>query len=213
MADQALSIRLTDKSRVKAKIGDNGTSNDSVIDALVNGVSQFIEGQCNRRFKQTVYTQQLLSIDNPTYKIYLDQIPVTALSAFEYASGLPNNKTWTAVPASDYELELDRFLNTTQVSFCGMIHCYFQLNQGVNNYRVTYTAGFLIDFDNEGDPSQHNLPQDISELADELVIKAWRRRNDHGKDSSSFNGANIKWMTMLEETHKQIINRYKRIKF
>jgi len=213
MADQVLGFALTNKSRVKAIINLTNTNSDAVIESMINGVTQFIEGQCHRRFKRKTYSNHLISLSVESDKIYLPQLPVISLASFEYAQGLPNAKVWTAVPATDYELVVDQYLNDVQIASMGTIKCYFLVPKGVNHYRATFDAGYLIDWDNEGDPSQHNLPEDLSTLADELVIKAWKRRDDYGKDSSSFNGANIKWMTMLEETHKQVIDRYRRILF
>ena len=98
----------------------------------------------------------------------------------------------------------------------GMVKFYTYLNQGlvqgVNSVRIaSYTAGYLIDFKNVGDTSLHNLPADISELAEKLVIKWYRRREHPGKSSESFNANSITWSKELDPEDVETLKAYRRI--
>jgi hypothetical protein len=62
-----------------------------------------------------------------------------------------------------------------------------------------------------GTASAHTLPFDLSDLAERLVTKIFKKRNDEGKLSESFSGATVQWKELLDDIDVKVINRYKRV--
>ena len=204
MAEQAYAYAPTTKDRIKDKLGITVSSFDAQINRLINAATDRIEGSCGgRRFKSTTYTQEVYSAVTRNMKyLMLKQAPVTSLSALQYRAGVPSNPCWTDFITDQFEL--------LENGASGIVRIYGNAVFGTNSMRATYVAGYLIDWTNFGDPTKHNLPADLSELADRLVIKAWRRRESIGKTTESFNGATVTWASKLDEEDQAVIDLYKR---
>lgn len=209
MPEIILPYALTTLDRIKDKLGMDKPTQDLVLSRIINSVTDWIENQCNRRFLRTTYTNELYSIKGARETILLlKQAPVTTLGAIQYRQGSVGSPTWTPYTSNDYELVGD--------GSSGIIKFYTYLNQGlvqgVNTLRVaSYTAGYLIDFKNVGDTSLHNLPAEISELAEKLVIKIYQRRMHPGKTSESFNGNSITWSKELDPEDNETLKAHRRI--
>ena len=201
MAEAVVTYALTTKARIKNKLGITIADHDTILDRLISSYTDFIQSQTNRYFKRTNYTNEIYSVKAKQDFLFLKQTPVISISSFQQRSGLPNAITWADVNAGEYELSPDTEL--------GMIQCYFHLQQGVNQYRVSYTAGYLIDFDTVG-TATHTLPLDISELCEKLVIKAWKRREKAGLASESFDGNQTSWQKEMDPEDQATIDRYRR---
>lgn len=201
MPEAVVTYALTTKARIKNKLGITVTDHDTILDRLISSYTDLIESQTNRRFKRTTYTNEVYSVRAKQDFLFLRQTPVISIASFQYRTGLPNAITWADVSAAEYELSPDQET--------GMIECYFHLQQGPNQYRVTYTAGYLIDFDTVG-ASTHTLPLDISELCEKLVIKAFKRREKHGLASESFDGNQTSWQKEMDPEDEATIARYRR---
>jgi hypothetical protein len=201
MAELVVDYALTTKDRIKDRLGITGANFDTLIDRLISAMTDFIEGECNRRFKETTYTNEIYSVygENPKY-IFLKQAPVSSLTSLQYRAGTPSNPNWTNFIVDDYELLED--------GKSGIVRIY-NLPTGINVVRATYTAGYKIDFANAGSQA-HTLPFDISDLCERLVVKEFKKRDAEGKASESFEGGTTNWRELLEEADKLIINRYRR---
>lgn len=204
MSESVVSYALTTKVRVKARIGISVTSGfDLLLDRLISAATDFIEGECNRRFKETVYSNEVYSIygEQATF-VLLKQSPVTALTAFQYRAGTISVPAWTSFNADDYELLED--------GKSGIIKVY-GLIRGVNAVRASYTAGYKISFNDAGDATKHTLPADLSDLCERLVIRWFKRRESEGKASESFESSNVNWKDSLNEEDKAILERYMKL--
>jgi len=70
------------------------------------------------------------------------------------------------------DLDTNTNLATTQYKInweSGIITCDY-----AGNFRVKYTAGYLVDFANVGTPT-HTLPSDITDLATQLVASLYEK--------------------------------------
>lgn len=202
----AVEYALTTKERVKQKISiATSVSNDELIDRLISGVTDFIECYCNRRFKQQVDISEIQSAEADSQKFFfLKQAPASSLTAY-YNSGTVASPTWTAYPAEDYQLDED--------GKSGIVRIYGGVGKGTNVVKFVYTAGYLIDFDNEFNSSMHTLPFDISELADRLVIRWYKKREAAGKASESYEGGSVNWRDALDEDDRMTLDSYRRVPF
>lgn len=209
MPEIILPYALTTLDRVKDKLGLDKTNQDVVLSRIINSVTDWLEKQCNRRFKETTYSNELYSVRGKNETVLLlKNAPVTTLGSIQYRQGQVGSPTWTNYTVNDFELVGD--------GLSGMVKFYTYLNQGlvqgINTIRVaSYTAGYKIDFKNAGDVSLHNLPSEVSELAEKLVIKFFQRRLHPGKSTESFNGSSITWSKELDPEDNETLKQYRRI--
>lgn len=207
MAEKIYDKALTTVQRVKDRIGiaTGVTGHDVLLARIINSATDFIEGSLNRNLKKATYTEEVYSIKNDFQKdLFLKNFPVVTLTKLQYASGTPSNKTWIDYIADDYEIDSKEM---------GSVKVYGILPKGVNTVRATYDAGYLIDFTKAGDLTYHNLPADLTDLCERMVVKVFKKRDNEGKDTESFNGANTTWEKGMSADDKETLNGYKRMMF
>lgn len=201
MAEAILAYALTTAARVKTRLTITVNNHDTPLLYLINSVTDFIEGECNRRFKETTYTNEVYSPQGGRF-IILKQSPVSSVSSVQYRAGLKSNPTWTDFNADDWELMEDG--QSGMIEARGLLH-------GTNLFRVTYVAGYKINFTNYGDNNTHTLPADLTDLCERLVVRWFKRRESGGKQSEGLQGGSINWKDELDSEDKVTIARYKRI--
>ena len=207
MAEKILAYALTTVARVKDRMQITVSDNDSVLQRLVNAVTDFIEGETGRRFKETTYTDEVYSFEDRQAILAVRNIPVTALSDLKFRAGTPSQPNYTSLSTDQYEL-----LENGQT---GLIQLYGMIfGNVVNVLKVTYTAGYKINFSNAGDAGDatptHTLPADLTDLAERLVVRWWKRRELGGKLSEGLQGGSIQWKDLLDSEDVETINRYRR---
>lgn len=206
MAEALLSYALTTVARVKTRLTITVSTHDTIILYLINNVTDFIEGECNRRFKETTYTNEVYSIQGQGNNLLnLKQSPVSSVTSLQYRAGLKSNPNWTEFAADDWELLED--------GVSGIIELHGSFPQGGNGIRASYVAGYKINFANYGDMNTHTLPADLTDLAERLVIKLFKRRESEGKGREAFNNAVTEWKDLLSPEDVAVINKYRRINF
>lgn len=204
MPEKIFDYGITTVERVKNRLTITGAGNDTVLIRMINAVCDFVEGETQRRFKKTTYTNEVYSVYNEKQEfLFLKNYPVSSLASLQYRAGTPSNPSWTNYIADNYELIED--------GKTGMVKIYGGITEGVNKIRATYDAGYLIDFANAGDITKHTLPADLTDLAERLVIRIWKRRESEGKTSEGAQGDSIAWKDELGAEDKMILERYKRI--
>ena len=206
MAESIFSYALTTVARVKTRLSIDSTGFDTLLLYIINSVTDFIESECNRRFKETTYTNEIYSITNDGNGfLVLKQTPVSAVSSLQFRAGLKSNSNWTDFVSDDWELMED--------GSSGIIQIYGALIQGLNSVRATYTAGYKINFANYGDNSTHTLPADVSDLAERMVVKLFKRREAEGKQREDFNSGSVIWKEILSPEDGMTLTRYRRTNF
>lgn len=196
---------LTTKERVKQRIDLQDTaSRDDLLDALIYAVSSFIESHCSRTFGENTYTDELydgMQIDGtPKKMLILNNAPIKTLTKYEYRGGLRTNPTWFEFQADSYEILKDR----------GILMNDGDLPKDYRNIRVTYDAGYKVDFDNFDDSSKHELPFDLSDLAERLVVRQFKRREMQGFSSTQQQQSSIELKNQVDPMDKEILANYMR---
>jgi hypothetical protein len=203
MSDKVLPYALTTTQRIKDRLGITTNSPDVVLTRLINGVTDFIESYCERHFVKEAYSNQLHIVREESQRyLLLQHSPVLQINYFEWRAGTISNPSWEEFMTDQYELEGD--------GSSGVIRVYGGMPRGTNMVRVSYVAGYLVDWENVGDLSKHNLPADLTDLAERLVIKMYNRREKTGIKNESFNNANVFWNDAIEIEDKMTLNRYAR---
>jgi hypothetical protein len=198
MAITVVPYAITTRDKVKTLFGITDATNDSLIDQIVNGVTDFIESYCDRRFKKTTYTNETYDTKDGQSKIFLKNYPVASLSAVEYRAGTISSPTWITYDANGYLL----YGQEGYVKFFGK---FPEVAQGM---RFTYSAGYDIDFANEGSAS-HTLPLDLTLVATELSAKVFSTRQSQGITQMSTEGQSVTFGLTgesLSSAQKDILN-------
>jgi hypothetical protein len=196
---------LTSRAKVKSYLGITGTDNDALIDELITYVTQFIKSYCGgRKFLAADYVETYDSYRTRRV-VFLKQRPCNSITTVEYCSGTPSAVVWVTYNADSYLKYLEE----------GYIKFYAQLPQISQGFRVSYNAGYKIDFSQEFDPLFHTLPEDITLVATELVVKILNTRKAVGISNESTEGQSVTYSRVigeLEGRHVQILGSYKYLK-
>lgn len=202
MSSELKTGALTTLARVKAilEIKDATTSFDTLLERFINQAGDFVEGQCNRKFKQATHTDEKISIYAPRAEfVFLKDTPVVSITNLKYKIAVGS---YQAYGSTEYEIEGD--------GKSGIIRVYGGAPKGTNALTCTYLAGYLIDFTAPGDETKHTLPADLSGLVESLVVKAYKSRLAKGKMNESAAGDSVSWKDTMDEGDKMILSRYTR---
>ena len=203
------SYALTTIDRIKSKLGMTTTQSDTMLTRIVYACTDYIENACSQRFQRTTYTNELYDGSNidgsPKSMLFLKNGSVTTISSFQYRTGSKTSATWVDFQADTYQ----------EMLALGVIRV--RLPSGLQNIRISYIAGYLIDFANENDPALHTLPFDITDLCERLAIKYYKRRESEGRSAESFGSgggqSSITWKDDLSDEDKTVIGNYARTEF
>lgn len=206
----AVTYALTSEARIKTRLGITSSGFDTLIKRMMYAITDFIEKECGgRRFKETSYTQELYDgsmindEDNSLQFLVVKNSPISTISAFQYRTGSRSNPAWVDFQTDDYE----------PLSSRGILKMNGSLPRGYQNIRLSYTAGYKIDFANEFDDALHTLPYELSDLAERLVVKRFKKREKDGVSHESFGETTLDWKELLEEQDKAVIQQYVRPQF
>src|SRR3972149_6886909 len=151
--------------------------------------------------------KSLLGITGTTYDALFDmlirQFPVTEFTSLSFKGGTETVPTWTMIDPNYYTRDDAR----------GMLYAHQGFVRGFQNLRVTYKAGYKIDFTTEA-PATHTLPIELASVATEIVAKKFQLRNAQGIASETTEGQSITNARdeggTLSEEQKAILGTYVR---
>ena len=215
---------LTTLEHVKTRLGITVTTNDTILIRLINAATDAIERYCHlsagKHFVQQTYTNDVYSVQQ-SRQIYLVLRMgwVTNVASFEYRAGTVSTPNWTAFITDQWEYKNpqprpDDTDGTKLWGPSGIIRVYGVLPRLQDNMlRVTYTAGFAVDWDNEGSTT-HWLPAALTQCCDDLVVRWWKRRQLAGQMGQTLEGQSVsQWKDKLDNDDKELIDAYKRPQF
>ncbi|MBI2560299.1 MAG: phage gp6-like head-tail connector protein [Planctomycetes bacterium] len=114
---------LTTVVNVKAYLGVTGSADDSLIENLIDRVTEFVQRYCNRKFIRSTYDEYYDG--NGTVYLFLSSYPIVSVELLEIDA--------IAKASADYAIYAD----------AGMIRLKDgKFSEGVLNVHVTYTAGY-----------------------------------------------------------------------
>jgi len=134
-----ISYALTTVARYKVFAGITSSTQDDLIELLINAATDYIESYCGRRFKKTTYTQEIYDGDN-SMVLSLRNFPVDSSAAFtiEWRNSGVNEDDWETIDSQYHTVDYES----------GIVKAMGGLKYRGNrsSLRVTYTAGY--DYDN-----------------------------------------------------------------
>ena len=198
---------LTTVARLKDRLSVTNNAVDAEYLRLIYSATDFIQMACGgRKFQRATYTNEVYDGNEVGESARLPWLilrngPLVSVSAFEYRAGNSVTPSWTAFVAGNYETDLKT----------SSLYVPSGLPAGTGNIRVSYVAGYLIDFANEYDDTLHTLPFDLTDLCERLCTKLVKRRESEGRSQESFNNSSINWGAFLEEHDRMTIANYRRV--
>ena len=199
-----LSYALTTVAKVKAYLGITSSDYDAVIELIVNQQTSLIEGYCGgRRFLAADYVDVVDAKGGK--RLFFNNYPVRTFTSLEYRSGTVSSPTWVTYDANSYL----KYLAQGYLQFFGKLPC---VPQGM---RLTYNAGYLIDFTAETNATLHTLPFDLTMAATELAANEYNRRQAQGITSMTTEGQSItfdKGVSQITGNIKIALDRYKTVR-
>jgi len=186
-------------------VTDQSVAFDTVLIRMINAVTNYINNECGvLSFVKQTYVNDTYSIDNPRQKfLTLRNRPVISISSFQWRAGTPTNPSWTDFIADQYELvdaRTDPGSGTVWYP-SGIIRIYGALPTLTSNMiRVSYIAGYPVNWANAEDRNTHMLPGDLTYLCENLVVRRFKRRQLAGMGSQALEGATSSWRSCYRWT-------------
>jgi len=201
-------MNYTTAEKVKARLSNYQDEWDELVDDVVRQASARIETYCERVFGRATYTQEIYdgvnSNGQPVQRLFLKQFPVVSIATLEYRSSKAATDTWAAYNAYDYDIDLPAGILT-------LVGDTFP--SGLRNVRITYVAGYLIDFTDEENTSVHTLPADITWAATEIALRIFNNRQRAGEASENNGGSTISKLEEVEKDVREVLDKWKKVEF
>ena len=173
---------LTTLQRAKDFMGISGDRYDTVITMLINHVTDFMESFCGRIFKSATYTSEAHD-GKGTKMLVAKYFPITAFTSLQYRdSDDPSDETWNTFGTDQYFWYDDGRI----------VHATAKFREVPKKYRMTYTAGYLIDFANENNASLHTLPMELELICLRLIAAIFNSRKAEGIETQRVGDISIK---------------------
>ena len=199
-----LTNALTTKEKVKSYLGISVATDDTMIDMLIDQSTSFIESYCGgRKFLSQSYTD--IVDTKGGNKLFFYQFPVSTLTSVEYRSGTPSTPIWSI-------FNVDTYLLYDKAGYVGFFGNLPKLMQAI---RLKYTAGYLIDFANEG-TATHTLPVDLTMACTMLVAHYYTNRQASGMSMVKTEGQEVRFKDTsdaLPSAVKQILGNYQTFRY
>ncbi len=173
---------LTTVANVKAYLGITGSTDDALIENLIDRVTDFIKRYCNREFTKSNYDEYYDG--NGTGCLFLPNYPVVSVASLEI-DGIIKAST-------DYAIYAD----------AGMVRLKNEkFTDGVLNVHVTYTAGYAT--------VPKDLEQACTEV---VAMKYYSRGTEKfGVTARSFGeGGTVSYASTLPAEIKDVLDLFKR---
>ena len=209
-----VSHALTTLSAVKELLGITNTENDTLLESLIDNVTDFIEGRLGgRRIKKQTYTEEVH--DGGEHDIYLNNFPIADSPSLvaEFRTGSLATPTFQTFSINDFVI----YNKAGFVHFLGRTPGKHLHNRdrgvfgnpvagaGDRNLRFTYDGGF------------DDIPLDLELVARQLVGNLFNRRNSQGIKKESVEGTSIEYFgddmsgsSLITDEQQLVLNRYKR---
>lgn len=180
---------LTTISGVKAFIGLTTTSDDSLLEDLVDSVSALFETYCDRNFLSREYTEYYDG--NNITELFTNQYSITTIS------GIWDNSDWDW---SDSDLiDSDSYRISSDSKYIVFRDTYLLDYQ--QNVKVIYTAGY------------NSTPYDLEQACIEEVARLYKNKNQIDISSKSLPDGSVSYVVtdFLPKT-LTILNKYRKIR-
>jgi len=176
----------------------------TVMEALIDSITEFIEDYLGYRVQKTTYTQEEYDTEDGQ-TLLLKNFPIVSGETFtlQRRTGVLNEDEWETVDSEYYHVDED----------AGIIFgaSGWQFPRSRRGYRVTYTAGY--DFDNEDTFLSDTEGGGIELAAWMLLEGVWNKRKGGGgviRESIGDYSITYKRTLFEDEEIKNLLDKYAR---
>ena len=186
---------------------------DSLLIQLINEVTDFINTRTgDRNFLKTEYVEETYTnINFYNQLVFLKQAPIREVKELWYGTGVQLLENWIPYQSQNWNY-FNGINDGKNLSKLNAIRVDFSFANRVRNFKITYTAGYDISWSNVGNTTLHNLPLELSGVAERLVIRHFVRRDLGDLKSNAVQGASLTYESELLPMDKEILDRYLIIK-
>ncbi len=129
---------------------------------------------------------------------------VNGIMAFQWRPGTPSNPSWF-----DFILDQYQVVNDGKAGII-RIYGWVPMTQD-NTIRVSYYAGYPVDWANAGNNTTHQLPASISDTVENMVVRRFKRRTLAGKGAEGLEGATTSWNKEIDAEDQDVIGHWRRM--
>ncbi|MCK5019591.1 MAG: hypothetical protein KAS32_21210 [Candidatus Peribacteraceae bacterium] len=207
-----------DLALVKESIGisTGSTGDDNILNQYINSVTDFIQHQLGDRqllIPPADVTEVYDGGDGFQTRLSLKDFPqeFDNITSFQYRSGTISNPSWIDFGDDTFAVYPDT----------GIIKVFTGLLRGSRNIRVISSAGYrkgtgtgATDSTGYGSTgSTIQIPDDLVQLAINMVSKVWNRRESAGIKQEKTDVLSITWSDEVSEFDQVTLDSYKKIVF
>lgn len=198
-------MKLTTLAKVKSHLGipSTDTSKDAKLQEIIDGISEYIEGQTSRKFGAQIYTLKLSGDGSdelvlPQFPIIEDgeEVAITALS-------MDDVDIFAEIASGDIDVDAEH----------GILYREAGWRQGRRNITITYAAGYMTPDESSlesGLTGAEDLPKDISLATTRIVARIYERSTAEGVASASPGSFSVSYKDSTDEELIQTIGKYAR---
>jgi len=173
-----------------------------------------VEKMTGRKFKRQAFSNEIYDGKDSKH-LYLKNFPVISgeTITLQQRNSALNEDDWETVEATDYFVEnaTGRLTLISINSFASGVTGVF--SPGVQNWRVSYTAGFYLPQDvGFGSNYEDDLPTDLEMVVWELVGTVFNKRKAQGVEKSKVRDIEVWFAAELgkDPIMKQTLSQYRR---
>lgn len=182
-----------------------GSSTETILERLIDSVTEFVENYIGYRVKKTTYTDE----EYDTQKgdtLLLRHFPVSTFTQLQRRNSALNADSWETIDGEFYHPELA----TGIINGAGG----WRFARTRKGYRATYTAGY--DFDNSATFLQDTEGADLELAAWMLITTIYnRRKGGVGIKSEAIGDYRVVYARSLMESEdiKALLDKYRKIDY
>jgi len=206
---------LTTLTRVKERLGKPLSEDafDAVLTRMINAATDYIQQKCGgRQFAKTVWLNEVYTPERGARILNLRNFPIISVESFQYRAGPNSAPSWTSFLVDEYDILNPRPIPGQPGTLWypdGQLQLYGGLpSMYGNTVRVSYTAGYAIDWPNAGNGTTHLLPADLTDVCENIVIRRFKRRELAGKQSEGLDNASTSWRNAIDQEDQEVIDSY-----
>lgn len=208
----AIDNALTTLSQAKSYLGIRNSTNDALLTKIIVAVSAFVENAyCRRVFRRQAYTQELYN-GKDSKSLFTKNFPIISGETFTLQRRTTdnNNDEWETLDSEDYYIDY---------SIGKITLASGKFEEGIQNYRITYTAGYTLpssaDYQNGDADDSQDLPYDLELAVLDLITLQYQTRKSKGINREKVRDVEISYMKALKDdpTIKATLDTYKSVSY
>lgn len=211
---------LTTLARYKSFTGKTDTADDTAITTMIIAVSKYVEQRLKRKLVQAERTE--VYDGRGRNKLVLKNYPIINGETFTLQQRTTgnNSNSWQTISSDLYFVKEDAgivvYSADDWVSRDPIDKGRGGFVKGTQNWRVTYTAGYILpsnaDFQNEDADDEYDLPYDLELAVWQIINSVFNRRANAGIRREQVRDISISFDRVVMESPEiaTILNSYKR---